>query len=265
MALMRHNTSKITRFFDNTAFKWLEIYKRPQKASDLVLFDRANIAVEFVNAWLASGSKILDVGCGAGIVSMKLAQQGYLLHGVDISRNMVGLCHKSFAETFEKDEPHAFTAGNFLEIDLERESFDGIVALGFLEYQENEIGCVKRFFELLKPKGILVISGPMRWALTEFFGMRNIPRILFSGIFDRHISPFKNYYSLSRLSGLLRESGFNILDQKRHGFASFPIIGKVIGLNGEMQLSRILETLSSSLPLKTFCSDLVIIAGKGIN
>jgi hypothetical protein len=52
------------------------------------------------------------------------------------------------------------------------------------------------------------------------------------------------------------------LDHKRHGFASFPFIRSLIGLKGEIWLGRFLDNLANVLPIKTFCSDIIMVAEK---
>jgi 2-polyprenyl-3-methyl-5-hydroxy-6-metoxy-1,4-benzoquinol methylase len=252
-------------FFDHQATAWFERYNKTQQANDLVILERMNIAIEFIRSRLAPGSRVFDVGCGPGVVALHLAQQGYCINGIDISRNMINLCQKTFAEIPALNDRHTFTAGNFIEIDFNKSSFDGIITLGFLEFQENEISVLKKFYEILKPGGVLVISGPMKLALTELFGIRNITRSLVFSACSRDISPPKNYYSLSRLSHLLSQARFKVLDHKRHGFASFPFIRKIIGLKGEILLGRFLDKLANVLPLNAFCSDIIMIAEKQRN
>lgn len=175
---------------------------------------------------------------------------------------MIKLCQKAFTEMPEVNDQHAFTVDNFNEIDLEEESFDGIITLGFLEFQEDEIHVLKRFYEILRPGGVFVISGPMRLALMELFGIRNIIRALVFGASGTDISPPKNYYSLSRLIRLLSQAGFKVLDHKRHGFGGFPFFSKIIGLKGDILLSRLLDNLSNVLKIKAFCSDIIMVAEK---
>jgi 2-polyprenyl-3-methyl-5-hydroxy-6-metoxy-1,4-benzoquinol methylase len=262
MAIRQQNIKEIGDFFDNQASAWFERYHSAQETNDLVILDRMNIAIEFIRSKLAPASRILDVGCGPGVVALHLARRGYRVNGIDISRKMIKLCQKAFTEMSEGNDEHAFTADNFNEIDLEKGSFDGIITLGFLEFQEDEIDVLKRFYEILRLGGILVISGPMMLALTELFGIRNIIRALVFGASGTDISPAKNYYSLSRLNKLLSQAGFKVLDHKRHGFGSFPFFSKIIGLKGDILLSRLLDNLSMVLPVKAFCSDIVMVAEK---
>ena len=264
MGTREPNLEEIGDFFDHQANAWLERYHKPRQASDLVILDRMNIAIEFMQSKLAAGSRILDVGCGPGVVALQLALQRYLVSGIDISPEMIRLCRKKFAEMPEVKGDHTFAVGNFTESDLKKESFDGIVALGFLEFQKNEIQVLIRFHEILKPGGVLVISGPMKLALTELFGIRNITRALVFGLSGTDISPPKNYYSLSGLGSLLSQAGFKVLGHKRHGFASFPFINKIVGLKNEILLGRLLDSLAKVLPLRDFCSDIIMAAEQEI-
>ena len=51
---------------------------------------------------LESGSHILDVGCGSGVVTQYLIQKGHHVTGIDISRRMVDLAKNRVPEvTFQ--------------------------------------------------------------------------------------------------------------------------------------------------------------------
>jgi 2-polyprenyl-3-methyl-5-hydroxy-6-metoxy-1,4-benzoquinol methylase len=262
MVIKQRNIKEVIDFFDNQASAWSEHYHKAKNANHLVILDRMNIAIEFIQSKLVSGSKILDVGCGPGVVALQLAHRGYRINGIDISPKMIKLCQKAFSELPEGNDQHAFTADNFNEIDLEEESFDGIITLGFLEFQENEIHVLRKFYKILKPGGVLVISGPIRLALTELFGIRNIIRALVFDASGTDISPPKNYYSLSRFIRLLSKTGFKVLDHKIHGFGNFPLVSKIIGSKCDILLSRLLDNLSIVLPIKVFCSNIIMVAEK---
>jgi 2-polyprenyl-3-methyl-5-hydroxy-6-metoxy-1,4-benzoquinol methylase len=262
MVIRHRNIKEIGYFFDNQASAWFEHYHRSKNANDSVILDRMNIAIEFIQSKLVSGSRILDVGCGPGVVALHLARRGYRVNGIDISRKMIKLCQKAFNEPFEGNDQHGFTTVNFNEIDLEEESFDGIIALGFLEFQEDEIHVLGKFNKILRPGGVLVISGPIRLALSELFGITNIIRALVFDASGTDISPPKNYYSLSRFIRLLSQTGFKVLDHKRHVFGSFPFVSKIIGSKCDILLNRLLDNLSILLPIKVFCSNILMVAEK---
>ena len=51
---------------------------------------------------------------------------------------MIELCNKEFITNKINKNKYLFRTGNIFELDFKKESYDGIIALGFLEYQNDE-------------------------------------------------------------------------------------------------------------------------------
>ena len=107
---------------------------------------------------IAPPSKILDLCCGFGRHALVLAQQGYEVTGIDISR--------SFLDYAEKQ---ALEQGVFLKLercdmrDVQHvEEYDAIVnlftAFGFFDSEEEDLKVLKGVARALKPDGQFVID-----------------------------------------------------------------------------------------------------------
>ena len=48
---------------------------------------RLRFITDILNQYISKKSKILDVGCGNGIISINLGEEGYTVLGIDISSN----------------------------------------------------------------------------------------------------------------------------------------------------------------------------------
>lgn len=109
---------------------------------------------------VGAGSRVLELGCGAGTLAILLARRGAAVVGLDASERMVALARRRVAE--------AGLAGDVqlrhlsvMEIDsLPRGSFDRVVATMLLsELSEEEIAFVlHEARRLLVPGGELVIG-----------------------------------------------------------------------------------------------------------
>src|SRR5512134_2326404 len=72
-----------------------EAYNRNADKYDEFIENNPNLArmrqrvYEFVTARLPKGSRILDLACGTGTDAVWFAQNGYSVHGVDISGEML--------------------------------------------------------------------------------------------------------------------------------------------------------------------------------
>ena len=77
------------------------------------------------------GSKILDVGCGSGNYSIKLAELGYEVTGVDMSKEML---IKAKEKVDDRNLTIEFREMNLYELDFDDESFDAVFSITAFEF-----------------------------------------------------------------------------------------------------------------------------------
>ena len=264
MHKQKNHIDLVEEYFDSHTQAWYDLYK-PQQVNDIV--NRKDIAVAFLQKFLESRGKILDAGCGAGMVAMEIVKQGFFVQGIDISKEMIELCEENFTKNGIDKSSYLFTVGGVLDSGIPRDSLDGILGLGFIQYQKDERKAVDCFQTILKPGGILVLSCPIKRKISNLFGLADIlsPSARKSQERKAVLAISVNYYSLSRFKRLLNSSGFTLLDYKRHGFNFWlprPFNKLVDLIGGEDVLRRALERISSFLPVDRFANDIIIVARK---
>jgi 2-polyprenyl-6-hydroxyphenyl methylase/3-demethylubiquinone-9 3-methyltransferase len=247
---------KVEKYFSKNALTWHDLYIKPKTSNDIVLQDRMNIAIHLVEKYATKKGNVFDLGCGAGLVGIKLAEKGYRVHSLDISSEMIDICKKNYSKANTEYKNHKFSVGEFSNFKIKNETYDVIVALGFLEYQENEYDILKQMNSILKPGGILIISGPQRLSIC-----RLLTQIFFK-IIKQPLELSRNFYSPSRFKKLLGSSQFQINDIIQHGFAGFPLLEYFTGLTGGKLVNNFFTSLSKIIPIKAFCNDIVIAAIK---
>jgi SAM-dependent methyltransferase len=114
---------------------------------------RRRIVVPLVKAFLAPGSQVVDVGCGAG-ANLAALVGTYRCVGIDISEKLVSAGRRRFPgiEFIQGNAPealgtHASTADAFLLMDV-------------LEHIEDDRGYFERLFWAARPGAIFVITVP---------------------------------------------------------------------------------------------------------
>jgi len=250
-----NDVDPVKRYFDSTAQQWYDLYHTPKTANDKVLQNRKNAAIAFTCEYLKPGAKILDAGCGAGVVAMGLVDKGFTVHGIDVSQNMVDICERTFSQSGIHLSKYVFTVGDVAGADYAQGSFDGILALGFLEYQKNEHKVLTHFHEILQPGGIVVVSGPIKTRFSNYFGLR-----------DNRGTISINRYNPSRFEELFESTGFTLVEYKRYGYANFRHIrpfGRLFRLIGvDAFLHHTLTRISRFLPIDRFANDIIAVATK---
>lgn len=152
-----------------------------------------------------SGLRVLDIGCGGGLLSEPLARMGANVTAIDAS-----------PETIEIAKKHATSMG--LEIDyrciapesLINEQFDVVFALEIVEHVADVAGFLKSCVKLVKPSGVLFLSTLNRtWPsyLAAIVAAENILGWVPKGTHD-----WDNFLMPSELAQHLRLLGFEFQD-----------------------------------------------------
>ena len=98
---------------------------------------------------------ILDVACGSGTLSLKIAEKGCKVYGIDISEDAI----KSAKRLAERAKiACTFEVGNAENLPYADEYFDKIVCSSSLEHFKDEMKALKEIHRVLKPNGRVVLT-----------------------------------------------------------------------------------------------------------
>jgi len=102
--------------------------------------------------------RVLDVGCGPGVMVSAVLERGGSFEGRDLSPKMI-------SESIEKfgDLPNVnFKQGDIENIDLPDASCDQVLAMAVIEYLASPDKAFAEISRVLKPGGVAVITIPKR-------------------------------------------------------------------------------------------------------
>lgn len=135
-----------------------------------------------VEGYLAARSieTVLDFGCGSGVMSYILSGFAQRVVATDIEPATFNRMQQMIS--FPRNIGFATAAE--LANEAYRQSFDAIIALDVLEHIQDLKGTLQKFKKLLKPGGVVVISGPTESALYRLG--RRIAGSRFTGAY--HVS-----------------------------------------------------------------------------
>ena len=101
------------------------------------------------------GTKILDVGCGTGNFSMKLAEMGCEVVGVDVSEEMLKLAEEKSKDNNMDIEFHKM---DVYGLDFEDEEFDVVFSMAAFEFIKEPKKAYNEMHRVLKKNGNLLIG-----------------------------------------------------------------------------------------------------------
>jgi SAM-dependent methyltransferase len=118
--------------------------------------ESAAIAAWLVERGIVPGAKILDAGCGTGRYAIELARRGYLVHGIDLSPELIEIA---------SDRPERPTAGVSFAVGdltvLQRAQYAAILCRGVLNdviEDEARDAAVGAFAGALQSAGVLILD-----------------------------------------------------------------------------------------------------------
>ncbi|MDP3794618.1 MAG: class I SAM-dependent methyltransferase [bacterium] len=149
---------------------------------------------------LSIGAKILDVGCGPGVLVRYISNKGYQCEGIDLSEEMIKIAH-------EKVPQGKFSLMDMRHLQYADEAFDGIVAVyALIHIPSVEISStLGEFGRVLKKDGLLLIiaqQGEKDHIVNEPLGNGE--------------KTFINFFTPERLSQALADTGLTVVVQERN-------------------------------------------------
>lgn len=145
--------------------------------------------------------RFLDVACGGGELSLKIAERGCEVHGIDLSEYAI----KSAKRLAEREKIACeFEAGGAEDLPYPDRYFDKVVCSSSLEHFKDDTKALKEIHRVLKPNGSVVLTTdsftyPISNELKEV---------------HRKIVYVENYYTQETLEERFKISGFKMRRRK---------------------------------------------------
>ncbi len=112
------------------------------------------VRLPILKRWIGDlkGKKVLDVGCGGGLICEPLARMGAKVTGIDAGAENIAIARDHAKHSGLKIDYHATTAEDF------KGQFDAVLALEIIEHVDDPDLFVESLARLTRPGGVIIIS-----------------------------------------------------------------------------------------------------------
>ena len=150
--------------------------------------------------------RVLDLGCGRGLMLAALQRMGWQCEGTEVS--------SSLAEAARSAHGFEVLSGGIDPLPFPDATFDAVTAWHSLEHMEHPVRMLGDAFRVLKPGGLLVVEVPNAASFQALLGGRSwfhldVPRHLY-------------HFSRTELRDILDGMGYSILKENTFSLEQGP-------------------------------------------
>ena len=150
------------------------------------------------------GASVLDVACGAGLISIPLARAGYHVEGVDLAEGALAVARERVPE----GTTATFRTANALDLDVPDASVDAVLLLDMLEHVDRPDRAIAEAARVVRPGGLVLFSTfnqtPLAW-LVAVHGFRFVVRDA-----PKHIHVWDLFIPPDTLRGYATDAGLAV-------------------------------------------------------
>ncbi len=157
-----------------------------------------------------SGKKVLDVGCGGGILAESMARRGADVTGIDLGTENLK------AAALHAEQSHLTDTLRYQHIPVETLAathagqFDVVTCMEMLEHVPDPSAIVQACFDLLAPGGVCVLSTINRSPKSYLFAIIGAEYVL--RLLDRGTHDYAKFITPAELDKMAVNSGFSRQD-----------------------------------------------------
>ncbi|MBZ0132014.1 MAG: bifunctional 2-polyprenyl-6-hydroxyphenol methylase/3-demethylubiquinol 3-O-methyltransferase UbiG [Rhodocyclaceae bacterium] len=183
-----------------------------------------------------SGNKVLDVGCGGGILAESMATRGAEVTGIDLSDKALSVARLHLLETGQKADYRKISAE---ELSAEMPgAFDIVTCLEMLEHVPDPSSTVRACARLVRPGGRVFFSTINRNPKSYLFAVVGAEYVL--NLLPRGTHDYAKFIRPAELARYSREAGLAVGEVIGMTYNPF---SKTYALGADTDVNYLMSTL----------------------
>jgi len=155
-----------------------------------------------------SGKRILDVGCGGGILSESMAEKGANVTGIDMGEAPLEVAKLHLLETGQEVDYKKIPVEELAE--LEAGTFDVVTCMEMLEHVPDPSSIIHACHKLVKPGGYVFFSTINRNPKSYLFAIIGAEYVL--NMLPKGTHDYAKFIRPSEMNQWIRDTGLETLD-----------------------------------------------------
>lgn len=148
---------RVVAYFEATAANWDSMYSRKDLWGEIHQ-QRLSRFVSWVDKLqLPPETRVLEVGCGAGLATVALAQRHFSVEAIDVAAPMIDLARQNLAAAGLAEHAHA-EVGDIYHLLFPAASFRVVLSIGVIPWLPTPGPAIIELGRVLRPGGYLLFT-----------------------------------------------------------------------------------------------------------
>lgn len=164
--------AKVNVYFHSQSSFWKDIYTRRDVYAEIHQQRYARVLDWIEKLNLSRDTQALDIGCGAGFLTLSLADHGFCVQAIDSVEAMVEQTRQHAGEA-GLAEQLSVGVGDITSLAFADASFDLVLAIGVIPWIGQGKGPAQRAIQEMKrvtrPGGYMLFTADNRWRFASWF------------------------------------------------------------------------------------------------
>jgi ubiquinone/menaquinone biosynthesis C-methylase UbiE len=187
---------------------WEKQAKSYDKITKIVYEDAYRLSIKKVNEILEPNNKVLEIGCGTGIITFGIADSVENIKAIDISPRMIEIA-KEKSRKLNKDNID-FNVADGYELPYQDKEFDVILLFNVLHMIKEPERQLKEIYRLLKKDGYLITATD---CYGEVVSLKEKLLLLLKKLLNKlGILPYLRNYKKDDLINLFKNINFQFIE-----------------------------------------------------
>jgi ubiquinone/menaquinone biosynthesis C-methylase UbiE len=243
--------------FHSHAGAWEEVYRRADLFS-VIHQDRHARALRWIDDLrLPAGTPVLEIGAGAGLLTVELARRGFEVAAADVAPGMLEIVRRRARESGVQSRVQLLLA-DATQLPCRSGAFQLVAALGVLPWLDSASAAVAELSRVLRRGGHLVANTDNSHRLNRLLDPRHHPAldpVRAAAKFALRAAGFRlsadrrpavTAHRLSEFDQMLAAAGLMLVRHCTFGFGPFtilgmPMIGDRLGVAVNARLQRLAD------------------------